>query len=90
MFFNARCISTTWDRFTVVRRRGGGDGDDDPFLLALRMSRLNVYGFFLVLFPSRTSSYPLFSPQSSFLRVHVFVCMSVRDPKIPRQKKNIL
>jgi len=37
--FNARRISSTWDRFMVVRvgSGGGGYGDDDPFLLALRV-----------------------------------------------------
>lgn len=76
MFFNAHCISSTWDRFTVVRRRGGGDGDNDPFLLALRMRRLYVYGFFLVVsFVSVSVPFP------SGARV----CMrySVRDLKIP-------
>jgi len=70
---------------------GGGYGDDDPFLLALRIRVFYTYMVFFIPFPSRTS-YPLFSSYFSFpssTRVCVFLCAHAlrRIQRIPLRGK---
>jgi len=70
---------------------GGGYGDDDPFLLALRTRLLYVYGFFHPIPFSHIVSFVFVLPLFSIR--HTCVCVFVRtrirkDPKNSTTRKN--